>query len=113
MPSEATAIIFPAPDLPAAKAFFTTLLGTEPYADAAYYVGFRVNDHEIGLDPHGHADGPVAYWPVEDIGAEVAKLEAAGAKVHEQPRDVGGGMQVATLKDPNGNLVGLRQFPKS
>ena len=42
--------IYPVKDLDASKALFRTLLGAEPYADAPYYVGFRVDDQEFGLD---------------------------------------------------------------
>jgi hypothetical protein len=46
------------------------LLGVAPYVDEAYYVGFPVEDQEVGLDPHGHSQGttwPVGYWHVDDI----------------------------------------------
>jgi catechol 2,3-dioxygenase-like lactoylglutathione lyase family enzyme len=46
-------IIVPVKDLAAAKALYAALLGVEPYADAPYYVGFRVGEQEIGLDPNG------------------------------------------------------------
>ncbi len=44
-------IIYPASDVPKATKFFATLLGTEPYAEAPYYVGFKAGDMEIGLVP--------------------------------------------------------------
>jgi hypothetical protein len=50
-----------------AKAFYSELLGVEPFADGPYYVGFRIGDLEIGLDPHGRTEGPIAYWEVKDI----------------------------------------------
>src|SRR5437660_11081502 len=63
-------ITYPVSDLAQAKILYRTLLGVEPYADEAYYVGFRVGDEEIGLDPHGHSKGmtgPVDYVAVADI----------------------------------------------
>jgi catechol 2,3-dioxygenase-like lactoylglutathione lyase family enzyme len=63
-------VIYPVTDLAQAKVLYRTLLGVEPYVDEAYYVGFRVGDQEIGLDPHGHGKGmtgPVGYWRVNDI----------------------------------------------
>jgi hypothetical protein len=50
-------IIIPVRDLAAAKALYGTALDVEPYADEPYYVGFRVGDQEIGLDPNGHNHG--------------------------------------------------------
>ena len=50
-------IIYPIRDLANAKALYGALLDTSPYVDEAYYVGFRVGDQEVGLDPHGHSKG--------------------------------------------------------
>ncbi len=41
-------VIYPVKDLAQAKTLYSKLLGVEPYADEAYYVGFRVGDQEIG-----------------------------------------------------------------
>jgi predicted enzyme related to lactoylglutathione lyase len=52
---------------------------------------------------------PVAYWHVEDIETKLAEVTAAGATVKEAAHDVGGGRQVATVTDPDGNVLGLIQ----
>ncbi len=104
--------IYPVKDIAKAKALYGTLLGTEPYSDEPYYVGFRVGDHEIGLDPHGHSQGmtgPVSYLEVDDITATLKTLVDAGAVVQQEPKDVGGGMMIASVKDDDGNVTGLRQ----
>ena len=105
-------VLHPVSDLPAAKAVYTALLGTSPTADAPYYVGYDVAGQHIGLVPGGAEQGmaaPVAYWQVPDIEAKLAELTAAGATVKESPRDVGGGRLVATVSDPDGNVLGLVQ----
>jgi len=51
----------------------------------------------------------VAHWHVPDIEAKLAEVTAAGATVKEQPHDVGGGRLVATVTDPDGNVLGLLQ----
>src|SRR6266849_6302839 len=69
-------VIYPVTDLAQAKTLYRKLLGVEPYADEAYYVGFRVGDQEIGLDPHGHNQGmtgPVGYFHVRH-SAESASI---------------------------------------
>lgn len=104
-------IVFPASDLDSAKRRFTTLLGTEPYVDHPYYVGYRSDDREIGLDPSGTGSGPIAYWDTDDMTGRVADLTAAGWQVVSEPRDVGRGLLVAQLSDGNGTTVGLRQQP--
>jgi predicted enzyme related to lactoylglutathione lyase len=104
-------VLHPVSDLTKAKAVYTALLGMEPQADSDYYVGFDVAGQHIGLVPNGaSADTtPVAYWQVTDIEAKLAEVIAAGASVKDHPRDVGGGRLVATLTDPDGNVLGLTQ----
>ena len=113
MASGPTTILYPVTDLDAAKSIFTTLLGMEPMADDPYYVGYQNGDHHVGLVPNGAQSqgmtGPIAYYGVDDIEAAIASLEDAGAEVVMEPRTVGGGNLVASLKDADGNQVGLSQ----
>ena len=102
-------VLHPVSDLAAAKAMYTALLGVEPAADAPYYVGYDVEGQHIGLVPGGDMTAPVAYWHVPDIEAKLAEVTAAGATLKESPRDVGGGRLVATVTDPDGNVLGLLQ----
>ena len=105
-------VLHPVSDLAAAKRMYTALLGAPPQADAPYYVGFDVAGQHIGLVPGGAAQGmttPVAYWHVPDIEAKLAEVTAAGATVREAAHDVGGGRLVATVTDPDGNVLGLLQ----
>lgn len=105
-------IIYPAPDLDAAKAWYTALLGLEPYFDERYYVGFSVAGYELALDPDGSVtDGPVTYWGVSDCGAAWDRLLDAGATARQPVRDVGDGIRVAAVADPSGNLVGIIENP--
>lgn len=107
-------IIYPVKDLDRTKALFTALLGTQPYADEPYYVGFKDAGQDVGLDPNGHAKGmtgPVPYWHVADIRATHAALLEAGAESLQDVHDVGGGRLIASVKDADGNLVGLLQDP--
>jgi catechol 2,3-dioxygenase-like lactoylglutathione lyase family enzyme len=84
-------IICPVSDVAQAKRLYGTLLGVDPYADTPYYIGFRVGDQEIGLDPHGHRGaGAVPYYGVDDVGD---------------------GKLVASVKDTDGNAIGLVQNP--
>jgi predicted enzyme related to lactoylglutathione lyase len=107
-------VLHPVSDLAKAKAVYAALLGFEPQHDAPYYVGFDAEGQHIGLVPGGGPQGmtsPVAYWQVADIEAKLAEVTAAGATVKEAPRDVGGGRLVATVTDPDGNVLGLLQDP--
>ena len=51
----------------------------------------------------------MAYWHVPDIEAKLAEVTAAGVSVKEPAHDVGGGRLVATVTDPDGNVLGLLQ----
>lgn len=106
-----TTIVYPVQDLAKAKARFSALLGVEPYADAPYYVGYRVGDHEVGLDPNGHRDGLTAYWEVDDIRSAFGTLIEGGADTLQDVKEVGGGKLTASVKDPDGNIIGLIQNP--
>jgi predicted enzyme related to lactoylglutathione lyase len=105
-------VLHPVSDLTAAKAVYTALLGVPPTADSDYYVGFEAEGQHIGLLPGGGPQGmtsPVAYWQVPDIEAKLGEVTAAGATVKDPARDVGGGRLVATVTDPDGNVLGLVQ----
>src|SRR2546425_11641367 len=102
-------VIYPVKDIARAKTLYRTLLGVEPHTDQAYYVGFRVGDQEVGLDPNGHKQGMTGYWHVDDIRGSLQALLDAGAQLQEDVRDVGGGRLIAMVKDADGNLIGLLQ----
>ena len=107
-------LVFPVKDIGRAKTLYAKLLDTEPYTDAAYYVGFRAGGQEIGLHPGGHREGltgPVAYWPVDDIEKHLKALLQAGAEIQQDIKDVGGGRRIAIVRDPDGNSIGLMQSP--
>ena len=107
-------VLHPVSDLSAAKAVYTALLGVPPQVDEPYYVGFEAAGQHIGLVPGGGQQGmtsPVAYWHVPDIEAKLAEVTAAGAIVKDPVRDVGGGRLVATVTDPDGNVLGLLEDP--
>jgi predicted enzyme related to lactoylglutathione lyase len=114
VPRDIGLLVYPVNDLAHATALFANLLDAEPYVDEPYYVGFRVGNQEIGLDPNGRArglTGPIVYWRVSDIQTGLQALLAAGAEAGEGVRDVGGGKLVATVRDASGNTIGLMQSP--
>jgi predicted enzyme related to lactoylglutathione lyase len=106
-------VIYPAPDLARGKAWYSQVLGRDPYFDQPFYVGFSVGGFELGLIPDGvpGAAGVLAYWGVPDAASEVERLTRLGAAVHEPVKDVGGGIKVAAVRDPFGNLFGVIENP--
>ena len=104
-------VIYHTDDLPKARQWYTEITGIEPYFDKPYYVGYDINGCELGLDPDTSqtvsGTGAIAYWKVDNIHEAVAKCVDKGASVHSNIQNVGGSIEVAIIKDPFGNYVGL------
>ena len=104
-------VIYHVSDLDQAKEWYKKITGIDPYFDELFYVGFDINGFELGLDPDTTSvqkgNQSVAYWAVDDIEAAVKKLLGNNATVSSPVTEVGGGIKVAAMKDPFGNVIGL------
>ena len=108
--------IYHVDDIEQARRWYSEVLGVKPYFDEPFYVGFNVAGYELGLRPGAanttdKADGAVAYWGVENAEAAYQRIIELGASVHEEVKDVGEGIKVATVKDPFGNVFGIIENP--
>lgn len=114
-------ISFWAADHEAAKAWYSELLGLEPYYDRPGYCEFRLGDHqtELGLidasyDPDGPTAGPGgvhAFWHVDDLEGSFARLVGLGATVHQPVTPRGEGFVTASVLDPFGNILAIMTNP--
>ncbi|HEV2708305.1 MAG TPA: VOC family protein [Pyrinomonadaceae bacterium] len=108
-------VIYHVEDLAKAKEWYSNLLGIKPYFDEPFYVGFNVGGYELGLDPDAQGitrgGNVVAYWGVADARAAYRHAQELGATKHTDPQEVGGGIIVATVTDPFGNLFGIIENP--
>ncbi|HEX8129259.1 MAG TPA: VOC family protein [Pyrinomonadaceae bacterium] len=108
-------VIYHVDDLQKAKEWYAAILGVQPYFDEPFYVGFNVGGYELGLDPDmdgvSKGNNLVAYWGVEDAEAAYRSVLELGAKKHSDPQEVGGGIIVATVTDPFGNVFGIIENP--
>jgi len=77
------------------KNFLQQVFRSRTIFDSPYYVGYKIGDLEVGLDPNSKV-GPISYTGV-------------GAEIVQDIKDVANGLLIAQLKDTNGNVVGLRQ----
>lgn len=117
-----------ADDVTAAVAWYTELLGVEPYFTRKgpdghlAYAEFRVGDfeHELGIvdrryAPPGAAPEPggaVMYWHVDDLGGTVERLLSMGAREYQPITPRGeAGFVTAAVVDPFGNVLGVMYNP--
>lgn len=110
-------VIYAAPDLEKARAWYSSILGIAPYFDQPFYVGFNVGGYELGLDPDssstpdGAGGGAVVYWGVADSSSALERLLFLGATARTAVQEVGEGIKVATVLDPFGNIFGVIENP--
>jgi len=106
-------VIYPAPDLTKAKAWYSQVLGFKPYFDETFFVGFAVGGFELGLVPDATPGitGAQALWGVKNADAEFARLISLGATELEAVTEVGEGIRVASVMDPFGNRFGIIENP--
>jgi predicted enzyme related to lactoylglutathione lyase len=107
--------IYKVADMDAAKQWYSQILGTEPYFDEPFYVGFNVAGYELGLQPdeknEAKVDGVITYWGVNNVNETFDDLLKAGATTYDAPNEVGGGIIVAAVKDPWDNVFGIIYNP--
>jgi predicted enzyme related to lactoylglutathione lyase len=108
-------VIYHVDNLEDAKSWYTKALGVEPYFDQPFYVGFNIGGFELGLDPDmsgvSKGNNAVAYWGVKDAASSYERMLELGAKEHGDVQEVGGGIRVATVTDPYGNIFGIIENP--
>lgn len=101
-------VIYPVSDLAAATAWWTALLGVEPYFNEPFYVGFAVAGYELGLLPDANpAEGALTYWGVDSVPDAMAEAVAVGAVEHTAATEVGDGIVTGTVLTAHGSIVGF------
>jgi predicted enzyme related to lactoylglutathione lyase len=109
-------VSYTTPDIVKGKEWYSKILGIEPYFDQPFYVGFNVGGYELGLVPDGvlpakEGSSILVYWGGVDAHAALKRLIELGATPHEEVKDVGEGILVASVKDPFGNILGIIKNP--
>lgn len=115
-----------ADDMTAAEAWYTEVLGIEPYFRREFdgrpaYVEYRIGDYQAELGiidsrfaPHGAPEGPsgvVMNWHVDDLPAALERLISLGAKELQGITPRGDGFVTASVVDPFGNVIGIMTNP--
>ena len=107
-------IIYPVKDIARREAALHAAAGVEPDMDEPYYVGFKVDGQDVGLDPNGHGKGmtgPRGYWHVDDINATSPRWSPPAPRCSRTVADVGGGSSSPRSRTPTATLIGLLQPP--
>jgi predicted enzyme related to lactoylglutathione lyase len=114
-------VSFYAADLAAAQAWYTDLLGIEPYFVVPGYIEFRVGDyqHELGIIDSRYAPaesptkpgGAIVFWHVDDLEGTLRAVVANGAEEYQPITERGHGFVTASVVDPFGNVLGIMSNP--
>lgn len=109
-------VIYKVSDIAKAKDWYSNAFQATPNFDQPFYVGFTIAGYELGLLPDDKlsiekTENVLAHWGVKNIEFEYKRFLELGAIEEERPKDVGGDIITATVKDPWGNVLGLVQNP--
>jgi predicted enzyme related to lactoylglutathione lyase len=105
-----------APDIEAARHFYSSLLGWTYQGGEEEYGGYLTalsgGRKAAGLGPQMDPDDPprwTTYFATDDVDATAARITEAGGSVVMPPMDVGPMGRMAIAVDPQGNPFGLWQ----
>ena len=97
----------------------TLRLPLHSYHEDEGFAAFALGEVRFNIGRHAQVRGPardplriMPHLGVSDIHAEYARLAAAGVTFIRAPEREHWGGWVATLKDPDGNVLQLLEFPK-
>lgn len=108
--------IFQAENVREVADWYEKVLDKKPYFEADAYIGFDVWGYELGIfyrdaEYIQKGNNVEIYWGVDDIEAEFQRLQTLWASIHESPTEVGGGIIMASVLDPFGNVFGIIYNP--
>jgi len=112
-------ILIPVDDVDRAADFYADVLGLPllyRYPGNAFFDAHGVRLYLARPSQDGYTGPATIYFRVDDVTATVARLEARGATVREQPeiahRDASYDLWLAFVQDLDGNNIGLmREAP--
>ena len=103
---------------PTMACFYRDQLGLTPRSDKPDFINFDWSGVRLSVSVHDRVRGEsrdpfriMLNRAVDDLGAMHARLAAAGVVFTRPPEREDWGGTVATLLDPDGNLVQLFQLP--
>jgi len=98
--------------------FYNDILRLPLHSRHDDFIAFELGDIRFNIGLHGEVHGasadPYRIMPhlgVDDIHAEARRLAEAGVEFIRLPEQEHWGGWIATLKDPDGNILQLLQLP--
>ena len=108
--------IYRVPNLELAKEWYSKAFKTKPYFENEFYIGFNIKGYELGLEKEESSmektDNVLSYWGVENLEKTLNSFIEAGATLKDKPMNVGGEIELASVKDPWNNAIGLIYNPE-
>lgn len=113
--NELNIVIIRTPDLAAARAFYTDVLGLKVENETPVFLLVESQDGKgstlgVGVGEPS-ATGPEIWWRTEDTDALHAMLVSKGVRILQEPTDMPFGRAV-TFTDPAGNTLHAYQPPR-
>jgi len=107
-------ITIPVSDLKEAVEFYEKVLGLKKQFECPSYVTFDCDGVELAFEPGGSKGkkegSPYVFLLVDNVDAKYRELKNKGVNFKSEPRDKPWGGRVASLRDPDGNMVCLLQW---
>jgi methyltransferase (TIGR00027 family) len=104
-------VVYQVPDLEAAKQWYSSFLNLAPLFDSPFVVIYQINNCSLSLQKGReplpeNSERLTVFWEVDDIDATYKRVLSLGGTVHSEIKNVLS-IQVAQVKDPFGNIIGL------
>ena len=100
------------------REFYVAALGIPPRSDRAGFVNFELGEQRLTIAVHSDLDEPnqdplhmMVNLETSEIGPTFEQIVASGGRAVRPPEHESWGGMVATLADPDGNLLQLLQLP--
>ena len=115
---ELAGVIFWTDNLDAMVAFYRDRLGLPIHSVRPHFVAFEISGVRVSVGLHSEVHGPAreavrsaVHFTVDDLAAMHRDLSAQGVAFLRPPEREHWGGLIATLRDPDGNLIQLLEQP--
>ena len=105
-------------DLPRLRHFYCETLGLHPHSDRPHFVSFKWGGFRFSIGSHDHVHGQardphriMVNFDIDDIHAFHAEMTEKGVEFIRPPEKEHWGGWVASIEDPDGNIIQVLEQP--